>query len=220
MWRAESSSTRPGVSAGSPAPSAPPMPIATPCCTKRLAIVVMSARSGRLARTNGSAVSRLAAISGSAAFLAPPILIVPDKGTPPRIRILSIVSAPGGDDRRALYLLRERSAPLKQLARRRTPPCVAARQRSARAPAPAPCGGADSRAARAPGARHARHARSAGQGWGAERRPSLRWNGSGVLLSISLGNLRRQPRFTEGRLPCQAAGPRVSRGPPRASKLP
>src|SRR5512141_2100349 len=59
----------------------------------------MSARSGRLARTSGSAVNRLAAISGSDAFLAPPILIVPDSGTPPRIRIWSIVSAPGGDNR-------------------------------------------------------------------------------------------------------------------------
>src|SRR5258708_7668878 len=76
------------------------MSIATPCCTRRLAIVVMSARSGRLARISVSSVNRLAAISGSAAFLAPPILIVPDSGTPPRIRILSIVSAPGGDDRR------------------------------------------------------------------------------------------------------------------------
>src|SRR5712691_9150675 len=70
------------------------MAIATPCCTRRLAIVVTSARSGRLAKTSGSALSRLAAISGNAAFLAPPILIVPDNGTPPRIRILSIILAP------------------------------------------------------------------------------------------------------------------------------
>src|SRR5712691_1936396 len=70
------------------------MAIATPCCTRRLAIVVTSARSGRLARTSGAALRRLAAISGNAAFLAPPILIVPDNGTPPRIRILSIISAP------------------------------------------------------------------------------------------------------------------------------
>ncbi len=45
------------------------------------------------ASTSGSSVRRLAAISGSAAFLAPPIGIVPASGTPPRIRILSIVSA-------------------------------------------------------------------------------------------------------------------------------
>src|ERR1700693_6140145 len=111
MWRADNSRTRPGHAAESPAPGpsppgAPlgtdlgePMPIATPCCTRRLAIVAMSARSGRLARTSGAQVSRLAAISGSAAFLAPPMLIVPDSGTPPRIRILSIFSAPGDDDR-------------------------------------------------------------------------------------------------------------------------
>src|SRR5712692_5219693 len=70
-----------------------------------LAIVAMSARSGKFARISGSAVSRLAAISGSAAFLAPPILIVPDSGTPPWIRILSIallraaITAASGDGR-------------------------------------------------------------------------------------------------------------------------
>src|SRR5260370_26077106 len=94
MWRADSSSTRSQGSAESAAPSGAPMPIATPCCTRRLAIVVTAARSGRLARTSGSALSRLAAISGNAAFFAPPILIVPDSGTPPRIRILSIILAP------------------------------------------------------------------------------------------------------------------------------
>src|SRR5438045_386526 len=66
-----------------------------PCCTSRLAIVRMSARSGRLASTSGSAVNRLAAISGNAAFLAPPIGIAPASGAPPRIRILSITAAPG-----------------------------------------------------------------------------------------------------------------------------
>src|SRR5579862_7239366 len=86
MSRAESSSTRLGSFAESAA-----APIATPCCSKRLAIVAMSAKSGRLASTSGSAVSRLAAINGSAAFLAPPILIAPDSGTPPRIRMLSIM---------------------------------------------------------------------------------------------------------------------------------
>src|SRR6266851_4008499 len=99
MCRAENSKTRPERSAEGPALSGAPMSIATPCWTRRLAIVAMSARSGRLARTSGSPVNRLAAISGSAAFLAPPMLIVPDSGTPPRIRILSIFSAPGGDDR-------------------------------------------------------------------------------------------------------------------------
>src|SRR6266851_7075302 len=105
MWRAESSNTRPGRSAPTPACSGAPMPIATPCCTNMLAIVAMSARSGKLARISESAVNRLAAISGSAAFLAPPILIVPDSGTPPWIRILSIawlraaMTAASGDGR-------------------------------------------------------------------------------------------------------------------------
>src|SRR5439155_14346040 len=53
-----------------------------------------SARSGRLARTSGSPVKRLAAISGRAAFLAPPIGIVPLSGVPPRIRMRSMTSAP------------------------------------------------------------------------------------------------------------------------------
>src|SRR5204863_1002860 len=68
--------------------------IATPCCTSRFAIVRTSARSGRLARTSGSADKRLAAISGSAAFFAPPIGIVPASGAPPRMRILCITVAP------------------------------------------------------------------------------------------------------------------------------
>src|SRR5437764_852779 len=55
-----------------------------PCCTSRLAIVRMSARSGRLASTSGSAVNRLAAINGNAAFLAPPIGSVSDRSLPPR----------------------------------------------------------------------------------------------------------------------------------------
>src|SRR5579863_907191 len=214
MWRAESSNIRLARCAELPDPSGAPMPIATPCCTRRLAIVVMSTRSGRLARTNGSAVNRLAAISGSAAFLAPPILIVPDRGTPPRIRILSIVSAPGGDDRRAVYLLRERPAPLKKLARRR-PLCPGAPRHAAGAPASAPCGGADCRAARGPDVHRARHARPAGQRSGGEAQPSPRWKASPTPLSMS-GAISRQSRSNEGRSPCQAAGPRVSRGPPRA----
>src|SRR5579872_2281539 len=91
MCRADNSRVRP-VAPGASAVSATDM--LTPCWTSRLAIVVMSARSGRLLSTSGSALNRLAAINGKAAFLAPPIGIVPDRGTPPRISILSIVSAP------------------------------------------------------------------------------------------------------------------------------
>src|SRR5215204_6426771 len=98
MCRADNSSPRSRTRPGSP-PESFGIVIATPCCTSRLAIVRMSARSGRLLRTSGSSLKRLAAISGSAAFLAPPIWIVPDSGTPPRIRILSIVLAPASGDR-------------------------------------------------------------------------------------------------------------------------
>src|SRR5829696_725306 len=98
MCRADNSSPRSRPRAGSP-PGSSGIVIATPCCTNRFAIVRMSARSGRLLRISGSALSRLAVISGSAAFLAPPIWIVPDSGTPPRIRILSIVLAPASGDR-------------------------------------------------------------------------------------------------------------------------
>ena len=44
----------------------------------------------------GFGVSRLAAISGNAAFLAPPIGITPSSGTPPLMRILSIASVARG----------------------------------------------------------------------------------------------------------------------------
>src|SRR5215472_10529658 len=52
----------------------------------------MSARSGTFTRISFSGVSRLAAISGNAAFLAPPIGITPWSGKPPLMRILSIAS--------------------------------------------------------------------------------------------------------------------------------
>src|SRR6266478_4449295 len=77
-----------------PFPSASSTATVTPCWTRRFAIVAMSARSGTFARVSVSGVSRLAAISGNAAFLAPPIGITPSSGTPPLIRILSIVSVP------------------------------------------------------------------------------------------------------------------------------
>src|SRR5882672_10133011 len=129
MCRADNSNVRPGI-AGAPVRSG--TAIVTPCWTSKFAIVATSARSGRLPSTSDSAVNRLAVISGSAAFLAPPIGIVPDKGTPPRIRILSIVSrlqTPGvGDDvpghvtRNSAcpcqrLLLLERTAPLKPAGR-------------------------------------------------------------------------------------------------------
>src|SRR5947209_5662017 len=91
MWRAESSSTCPDPCRASPASA---FVIVTPCWPSRFAMVRISARSGRLARTSGSAVKRLAAISGRAAFLAPPIGIVPVSGVPPRIRMRSMTWAP------------------------------------------------------------------------------------------------------------------------------
>src|SRR6516164_883433 len=63
----------------------------------------MSARSGTFSRISISGVSRLAAISGNAAFLAPPIGITPASGTPPLMQILSITSfhrPPAGAGRR------------------------------------------------------------------------------------------------------------------------
>src|SRR6266478_8000497 len=75
----------------------------TPCWTRRFAIVAMSARSGTFLRVSVSGVSKLAAISGNAAFLAPPIGITPSSGTPPLIRILSIVSVPHAAYLRGLF---------------------------------------------------------------------------------------------------------------------
>ena len=56
----------------------------------------MSARAGTLVSVTVPGVSRLAAISGRAAFLAPPISMVPWSGRPPSIRILSIGVAGAG----------------------------------------------------------------------------------------------------------------------------
>src|SRR5436309_4207035 len=47
-----------------------------------------------LRSVSGSSVSRLAAISGRAAFLAPPIVILPARGRLPRMRILSMDWSP------------------------------------------------------------------------------------------------------------------------------
>src|SRR6516164_9014687 len=55
-------------------------------------MVAISARIGTFVRVKVSDVSKEAAISGSAAFFAPPIGITPSSGTPPRIQILSIAS--------------------------------------------------------------------------------------------------------------------------------
>src|SRR5271169_546306 len=69
----------------------------------------MSARTGTFFRVKVSDVSRDAAISGKAAFLAPPIGITPSSGTPPLMQILSIASvAPARRPHRwqaAAYLL-------------------------------------------------------------------------------------------------------------------
>src|SRR5215472_16929235 len=73
------------------APS-PPRWTPAPCWTSRFAIVAISARAGTFSSVTVSAVSREAAISGNAAFFAPPIGITPARGAPPRMQILSIVS--------------------------------------------------------------------------------------------------------------------------------
>src|ERR1051326_3413530 len=91
MGRAESSSTCPDPCRAS---SVAAFVIVTPCWPSRFAMVRISARSGRLAKTSGSAVKRLAAISGRAAVFGPPIGIVPVSGVPPRIRMRSMTSAP------------------------------------------------------------------------------------------------------------------------------
>src|SRR5579862_4247642 len=191
MWRADSSNT-PAGSHGSGRSGS----IATPCCDSRLTIVAISASAGRLVRTSGSAVSRLAAISGSAAFLAPPILIVPHNGTPPRIRILSIASAPHGNGRSRLtprrqpsivrLLLSESLPPLKPAARRLSRQTVAADPPMAFGREPVPCGGADSRATPAPAAQcaapHRGREPEAGEGSGS----SHRWKGVRTGVSTAL----------------------------------
>src|SRR5689334_770124 len=53
-------------------------------------MVVISATWGRLPRVSGSSLSKDAAISGKAAFLAPPTVISPLRRLPPRMRILSM----------------------------------------------------------------------------------------------------------------------------------
>src|SRR5262249_14880305 len=62
----------------------------TPSWASRLAMVVMSATWGKLPKVSVSSVRREAAISGRAAFLAPPIWISPLRRRPPRMRILSL----------------------------------------------------------------------------------------------------------------------------------
>ena len=62
-----------------------------PCWASSALMVLISASRGTLDSTSLSSVSNPAAISGKAAFLAPPITISPDKGRPPRIRMLSTI---------------------------------------------------------------------------------------------------------------------------------
>src|SRR6185437_15811721 len=69
---------------------APTMVTAAPCWTRRCDSVVMSASTGTWRKVSGSSLKRAAVISGSAAFLAPPMGMVPESGFPPRMRILSI----------------------------------------------------------------------------------------------------------------------------------
>jgi hypothetical protein len=53
-------------------------------------MVATSARSGALPKRSGPSDSSAAAISGSAAFLAPPIGMAPPSGLPPRMRMRSM----------------------------------------------------------------------------------------------------------------------------------
>jgi len=55
-------------------------------------MVAMSTRCGKLDSVSVSSVSRLAAISGRAAFLAPPMAMRPFRGRPPRMMMRSIES--------------------------------------------------------------------------------------------------------------------------------
>src|SRR3954454_13213698 len=64
--------------------------VETPRCCKSFWVEAMSSRSGTLARSSGSAISRLAHMIGSAAFLAPLISTVPSSGTPPLMRMRSM----------------------------------------------------------------------------------------------------------------------------------
>src|SRR5258708_2492078 len=70
----------------------PSMAMATPCWFSKFASVLMSTRCGRFDKVKVSSVSRLAGISGNAAFLAPLTVIFPRSGRPPRMRILSMLS--------------------------------------------------------------------------------------------------------------------------------
>src|SRR6202043_870154 len=90
---------------------------------------------GTFFRVKVSDVSRDAAMSGKAAFLAPPIGITPSSGTPPLMQILSIASvaraspptpAAGsslsiGGHAAVRLLLLDSEAPLKPAARYRLP---------------------------------------------------------------------------------------------------
>ena len=61
-----------------------------PCCDTSARIVSMSASRGTRSSTSRSSVSIPAAINGNAAFFAPPMVMLPCNGFPPRIRIRSI----------------------------------------------------------------------------------------------------------------------------------
>src|SRR6516164_6293018 len=112
----------------------------------------MSARSGTFSRISISGVSRLAAISGNAAFLAPPIGITPASGTPPLMQILSITSFhwPPALGRRALgrrgWFYWNRGEPLKPAARAPGPFLAIAEPPADPAHAFVPCDASGSRA--------------------------------------------------------------------------
>src|SRR5712691_3047625 len=129
-------------------------------------MVAVSARTGTFLRINVSDVSRDAAISGNAAFFAPPIGMTPSSGTPPLMQILSMASVPrvahrperlrGGQlavlPPLALLVL-ESEAPLKPSEVRRCPAAPSmAGARAAPAHVPAPCVAANCRAMPLPAA--------------------------------------------------------------------
>ena len=78
--------TRPAYPAG----AAPFMETFTPNSVSKLVMVAMSAKWGRFDKLRGWSLNKHAAIKGNAAFLAPPMWMVPCKDFPPRILIWSI----------------------------------------------------------------------------------------------------------------------------------
>src|SRR5665213_513157 len=148
--------------------AAPVMVIDAPCCTRRCDKVVMSARNGRFSRVSVSSVSSAAVISGKAAFLAPPMDILPSSGLPPRIRIRSIHHPPGPACVRPRSLVAEGTRLLKP-SRHPYPAALEQRRGAPPVPGPVPCAASDWRAAPPPAA----------PAWRRPRGRFRRWYGGG-----------------------------------------